>query len=52
MKLNDEVKWESQAGGRYKTKSGKIVWILNEGDKPHIVAIRYFPNHKRMFDGM
>ena len=51
FKVNDLVEWSSQAGGRYKKKTGKIVWILNEKDGPVFVANTEFPNHRRMFDG-
>jgi len=57
FKIGDLVTWASQAQGRNKVKTGKVVYILNGKarnwrDYPYAIVERLFPNHKKMFDGL
>lgn len=52
MKIGDQVTWKSQAGGRWKEKTGKIIAILKpeENARPILEAIGItFPSNRVKF---
>lgn len=58
FKKGQKVIWESQARGHTIIKKGVVVWVMREKDlkaetnlTPRILAARYFPKHRYMFDG-
>ena len=50
MRVGQRVQWQSQGGGNYTTKEGKIVRVIKLGELPFKVAREEFPDHQAMFD--
>lgn len=50
MKVGTKVKWDSQGGGHWTTKIGEIVRVLKQGDVPWKIALKEFPEYRKMFE--
>lgn len=53
LAAGDKVTWSSQAKGHHTSKTGKVVYVPDgvQSLAPWRAAEKFFPDHRRMFDG-